>query len=100
MESLRVQRKLKEKKRKARLAAVELSLGEKLSLAQFNELKRNEEEALVAVSKDITSFNRLIHSFEDRMAEMNKKIVTELPPGRTMGCCRSPRSRCISRTRR
>ncbi len=73
--------KTKEKNRvlKKRIAELELALAGKLPQEKLDEHRQATQEFMTAVSNDVSSFNRVIHSFEDKIAEVSKKVVRWLP---------------------
>jgi len=66
--------KEKREKLKATIKKFEQSLSQKISSEKLEEYKKHTESFISSVSDDISSFNRLIHSFEDKIASMGKYI--------------------------
>jgi len=50
------------------LKSLELALGRTLKYENIDEFKQTTENFINSVSKDISAFNRLIHSFEDKLS--------------------------------
>lgn len=74
IEAISAASKEKRKKLKNAIKKLEQSLGQKISGEKLEEYKSRTEGFITSVSDDISSFNRLIHSFEDKIASMGKYI--------------------------
>ncbi len=75
LEKLRSKTKSKSRILKEHVAKMEKTLEGKLSQDRLDEHKQTMQNFVSAVSNDVSSFNRVIHSLEDKVADMNKRLV-------------------------